>query len=81
MNSINPGMVETEGLHAAGIAESDFRKQIEAQRRSAASASRRTSPPPPSSSPRLIRLDHRRNADHLRRPALSKTPTRNLPPD
>ena len=30
VNSINPGMVETEGLHAAGIAESDFRKQTEA---------------------------------------------------
>ncbi len=31
VNSINPGMVETEGFHAAGIAESDFRKQTEAQ--------------------------------------------------
>ena len=31
VNSINPGMVETEGVHAAGIAESDFRKQIESQ--------------------------------------------------
>ncbi|HWB07997.1 MAG TPA: glucose 1-dehydrogenase [Pirellulales bacterium] len=31
VNSINPGMVETEGLHAAGIPESDFRKQVEAQ--------------------------------------------------
>jgi 3-oxoacyl-[acyl-carrier protein] reductase len=31
VNSINPGMVESEGLHAAGIAESDFRKQVEAQ--------------------------------------------------
>ena len=31
VNSINPGMVETEGLHAAGVVESDFRKQIEAQ--------------------------------------------------
>lgn len=31
VNSINPGMVETEGLHAGGIAESDFRKQVEAQ--------------------------------------------------
>jgi len=27
---LNPGMVETEGFHAAGIAESDFRKQVEA---------------------------------------------------
>jgi 3-oxoacyl-[acyl-carrier protein] reductase len=31
VNSINPGMVETEGVHAAGFAESDFRKQYEAQ--------------------------------------------------
>ncbi len=30
VNSINPGMVETEGVHAAGIAESDMRKQTEA---------------------------------------------------
>ena len=30
VNSINPGMVETEGTHSAGIIESDFRKQIEA---------------------------------------------------
>jgi 3-oxoacyl-[acyl-carrier protein] reductase len=31
VNSLNPGMVETEGLHAAGLAESDFRKMLEAQ--------------------------------------------------
>ena len=31
VNSINPGMVETEGTHAAGMTESDFRKQAEAQ--------------------------------------------------
>ena len=31
INSINPGMVESEGLHATGIAGSDFRKQVEAQ--------------------------------------------------
>lgn len=31
VNAINPGMVETEGVHAAGISESDFRKQVEAQ--------------------------------------------------
>ena len=31
VNAINPGMVETEGVHAAGIVESDFRKQVEAQ--------------------------------------------------
>lgn len=29
VNSLNPGMIETEGVHAAGFAESDFRKQIE----------------------------------------------------
>jgi 3-oxoacyl-[acyl-carrier protein] reductase len=31
VNSINPGMVETEGLQALGVLESDFRKQVEAQ--------------------------------------------------
>jgi 3-oxoacyl-[acyl-carrier protein] reductase len=31
VNSINPGMVETQGLQAAGIAESDLRRQTEAQ--------------------------------------------------
>ena len=31
VNSINPGMVETEGVHAAGLAEGDFRKQVESQ--------------------------------------------------
>jgi 3-oxoacyl-[acyl-carrier protein] reductase len=31
VNAINPGLVETEGVHAAGISEGDFRKQIEAQ--------------------------------------------------
>lgn len=31
VNSLNPGMVETEGFHAAGIAESDMRKQVEAE--------------------------------------------------
>src|SRR5262249_33669924 len=31
VNSINPGMVETEGSHAAGIAESELRKHYEAQ--------------------------------------------------
>jgi 3-oxoacyl-[acyl-carrier protein] reductase len=29
VNSINPGMIETEGVHTAGFAESDFRKWIE----------------------------------------------------
>ena len=31
VNSLNPGMVETEGVHSAGIADSDFRRQVEAQ--------------------------------------------------
>lgn len=31
VNSLNPGMVETEGTHSAGIAESDFRKTVESQ--------------------------------------------------
>jgi len=31
VNSINPGMIETKGFHAAGLAESDFRKQVETQ--------------------------------------------------
>ena len=30
VNAINPGMVETEGVHSAAIADSDFRKQTEA---------------------------------------------------
>ncbi|MFN7992196.1 MAG: glucose 1-dehydrogenase [Bryobacteraceae bacterium] len=29
VNSLNPGMVETEGFHSAGLAESDLRKLIE----------------------------------------------------
>ncbi len=31
VNAINPGMVETEGVRAAGFAEGDLRKQVEAQ--------------------------------------------------
>ena len=30
VNAINPGMVETEGVRASGIAESDMRRQTEA---------------------------------------------------
>jgi len=30
VNAVNPGMVETEGLHTAGLTESDFRKHTEA---------------------------------------------------
>ena len=31
VNAIRPGMVETEGFRAAGVAESEMRKQVEAQ--------------------------------------------------
>jgi 3-oxoacyl-[acyl-carrier protein] reductase len=31
VNAINPGMIETEGVHAAGFIGSDFQKQTEAQ--------------------------------------------------
>jgi 3-oxoacyl-[acyl-carrier protein] reductase len=31
VNAVNPGMVETEGLHAAGIAGGEMRKQFESQ--------------------------------------------------
>jgi 3-oxoacyl-[acyl-carrier protein] reductase len=31
VNAINPGMVVTEGVHAGGFLESDFRKQLESQ--------------------------------------------------
>ena len=31
VNAVRPGMVETEGTRSAGIAESDMRKQVEAQ--------------------------------------------------
>lgn len=31
VNAINPGMVETEGVHAAGFMESEFPQQVESQ--------------------------------------------------
>jgi len=31
VNSLNPGMIETEGVHAAGFIGSDFQKKIEAE--------------------------------------------------
>jgi 3-oxoacyl-[acyl-carrier protein] reductase len=31
VNSINPGMIETEGLHTAGLIGSDFQKMVESQ--------------------------------------------------
>lgn len=31
VNSVNPGLVVTEGVHAAGLSSGDFRNQVEAQ--------------------------------------------------
>jgi len=31
VNAVNPGMIETEGLHAAGISGSDFQREVETQ--------------------------------------------------
>jgi len=31
VNSINPGLVETEGVHTSGVIGSDFQKQVESQ--------------------------------------------------
>lgn len=31
VNAINPGIIETEGTHSAGIVSSDFRKNVESQ--------------------------------------------------
>ena len=31
VTAVNPGMIETEGVHAVGIAEGDFRKMVESQ--------------------------------------------------
>jgi 3-oxoacyl-[acyl-carrier protein] reductase len=31
VNAVNPGMVETEGVHTAGLMEGEFRKQFEAK--------------------------------------------------
>src|SRR5262249_49173324 len=31
VNAINPGMIETEGFHEAGLADSDLRRQVETQ--------------------------------------------------
>jgi 3-oxoacyl-[acyl-carrier protein] reductase len=31
VNTVNPGMIETEGTHSAGITDSEFRKQVESQ--------------------------------------------------
>ena len=80
VNSINPGMVETEGVHAAGIAESDFRKQTEAQTPLGRIGQ------PQDIAPAAVflasagfRLDHRRNAVHRRRTALTPARTKTIP--
>jgi 3-oxoacyl-[acyl-carrier protein] reductase len=31
VNAVSPGVIETEGLHAAGISGSDFQRQVVAQ--------------------------------------------------
>jgi 3-oxoacyl-[acyl-carrier protein] reductase len=31
VNAINPGMVETEGVHTVGLMESDFRRDVESR--------------------------------------------------
>ncbi|MEO8049645.1 MAG: glucose 1-dehydrogenase, partial [Acidobacteriota bacterium] len=31
VNALDPGMIETEGFHTAGLADSDFRKSVEAK--------------------------------------------------
>ena len=31
VNSINPGLVETEGVNSAGISRGDFRRRLESQ--------------------------------------------------
>ena len=66
VNSINPGMVETEGVHTAGIMESDMRKQVDANpARSHRPASRYRAG---GSLPGVggFHVDHRRNAVHIR---------------
>ena len=50
VNSINPGMVETEGTHGAGITRAISANKPKPARRWAASVSRRTSPRPSCSS-------------------------------
>ena len=51
VNAIAPGMVETEGTHAAGVIGSDFEKQWWRKLRWAGSASPTISPASPCSSP------------------------------
>jgi 3-oxoacyl-[acyl-carrier protein] reductase len=51
VNSINPGMIETEGVHTAGFAESDFREWVESQSPLSRSGSQTTSRPPQSTWP------------------------------
>ncbi len=51
VNAINPGMIETEGVHTAGFIGSDFQKGLVAQIPLGRSDRRTTSPRPPSISP------------------------------
>ena len=68
VNSVNPGMVETEGVHSAGIAESDFRKQVESQTPLGRIGQPRRHRPG-GCLPRLGRIvvGHRRDVQHLGR--------------
>jgi len=72
VNSINPGMVETEGVHAAGFVGSDFQKQFQAQTPLGRIAQ------PDDIAPirgipgvRRVGLAHRRNHTGVRRAALN----------
>ena len=65
VNAINPGMVETEGFKAAGLHESDFRKQVggpDAARPHRPATGHRAGRGVPGVS--RFGVDHRRNAAH-----------------
>ena len=73
VNAVAPGMVETEGTHTAGITESDFRKQVEAD----TPLGRIGQPHDIAAGRRLpgfrrCQLDHRGNVIHLRWAARSR---------
>ena len=70
VNAINPGMVETEGVHAVETTESDFRKQVEAQTPLGRIGQPQELPRPRSSWHRRNPPGYRRNALHLGRPAV-----------
>jgi 3-oxoacyl-[acyl-carrier protein] reductase len=54
VNSLNPGMVETEGVHAVGFIGSDFQKKLEAETPLGRIANRKTSRTSPHSWLRTI---------------------------